>query len=91
MDEAARGLRKLHNEFYNLHSSDIRVTKSRIMMGRICRIHGEKRNAQKILVGKPEGKRLFGRKNDYMKWHFNLNVVNFLIRTVYIYNILLLG
>jgi hypothetical protein len=26
-------------------------------MGRACSMHGEKRNAYRVLVGKPEGKR----------------------------------
>jgi hypothetical protein len=30
-------------------------------MGRAYRTNGEKRNAHRILVGKPEGKRLLGR------------------------------
>jgi hypothetical protein len=30
-------------------------------MGGACRMHGEKRNAYRILVGKPEGKRPLGR------------------------------
>jgi hypothetical protein len=30
-------------------------------MGRACSANGEKRNAYKILVGKPEGKRPLGR------------------------------
>jgi hypothetical protein len=30
-------------------------------MGRICSTHGEKRNAYKILMRKPEGKRPIGR------------------------------
>jgi hypothetical protein len=30
-------------------------------MGLVCCTHGEKRNAHGILVGKPEGKRPFGR------------------------------
>jgi hypothetical protein len=57
--------RKLHNEeLHNLHSSPSVVTmiKSRRMRwaGHVARI-GEKRNAYRILVGKPEGKRPLGR------------------------------
>jgi hypothetical protein len=35
-------------------------------MGRICRINGEKRNAYRLLVGKPEGKRPLGRPR--LRW-----------------------
>jgi hypothetical protein len=31
-------------------------------MGRGCSTHGEKRNAFRMLVGKPEGKRPLGRR-----------------------------
>jgi hypothetical protein len=57
--------RKLHNEeLHNLCSSPsiIRMIKSRRMRwaGHVARI-GEKRNAYRILVGKPERKRPLGR------------------------------
>jgi hypothetical protein len=57
--------RKLHNEeLHNLYSSlrTIRVIKSRRMRwaGHVAQM-GEKRNAYRILVGKPEGKRPLGR------------------------------
>jgi hypothetical protein len=39
-------------------------------MGRTCSIHGEKRNAYRILVRKPEGKRLL-RKPRY-RWVDNI-------------------
>jgi hypothetical protein len=56
---------KLHNvELYNLYSSPniIRMMKSRRMRwtGHVERM-GEKRNAHRTLVGKPEGKRSLGR------------------------------
>jgi hypothetical protein len=59
------GWRKLHNEeLHNLYASPstIRVIKSRRMrwVGHVARI-GEKRNAYRILVGKPVGKRPLGR------------------------------
>jgi hypothetical protein len=64
-DEVTRGWRKLHNE--ELHSSYcppsiIRITKSRRMRwaGHVARI-GEKRNAYRIYVGKPEGRRPLGK------------------------------
>jgi hypothetical protein len=54
--------RKLHNEeLHNLYSSPnrIRMIKSRRM--RWAGHMGEPRNAYRILVGKPEGKRQLGR------------------------------
>jgi hypothetical protein len=64
-DEATGKWRKLHNEeLHNLYSSPniIRMIKSRRMRwaGHIAHM-GEKRNAYRILVGKPEGKRPLGR------------------------------
>jgi hypothetical protein len=64
-DEATGGWRKLHNEeLHNLFSSPniIRTIKSRRMRwaGHVARM-GETRNAYRILVGKPEGKRPQGR------------------------------
>jgi hypothetical protein len=60
-DEVKGDWRKLHNEeFRNLYSSPniIRMIKSRRMRwaGRVARM-GETRNAYRILVGKPEGRR----------------------------------
>jgi hypothetical protein len=60
-----RGLRKLHNEeLRDLYSSPsiIRIIKSRKIRwaGHVARM-GEKRNAYRLLVGKPEEKRLLGR------------------------------
>jgi hypothetical protein len=57
--------KKLHNEeLHNLYSSRsiIRMIKSRRMrwVGHVARM-GEMRNAYRILVGKPEGKRPLGR------------------------------
>jgi hypothetical protein len=66
-DEVIGGWRKLHNEeLYtrNLYSSPsiVRMIKSRRMrwVGHVA-LMGEKRNAYRILVGKPEGKSLLGR------------------------------
>jgi hypothetical protein len=63
--EVVRGRRKLHNEeLHNMYSSPsiIRITKPRRMR---CARHvermREKRNAYRILVGKPEGRRPLGR------------------------------
>jgi hypothetical protein len=60
-DEVTGGWRKLHNEeFHSLYSSPgiTRMIKSSRMRwaGHVARI-GEKRNAYRILVRKPEGKR----------------------------------
>jgi hypothetical protein len=58
-DEVTRGWRKLRNEeLHSLYSSPsiIRMIKSKRMAGHVARM-GEKRNAYRILVGKPEGKR----------------------------------
>jgi hypothetical protein len=64
-DKATGDWRKLHNEdLHNLYSlpNIIRMTKSRRMSwtGHVARM-GKNRNAYRILVGKPEGKRPLGR------------------------------
>jgi hypothetical protein len=64
-DELTAGWRKLHNEdLRDLYSSPsiIRIIKSRRMRwaGHVARM-GEKRNAYRLLMGKPEGKRPLGR------------------------------
>jgi hypothetical protein len=64
-DEVTGDWRKLHNEeLHILYSSPntIRMIKSRRMRwaGHVARM-GETRNAGRILVGKPEGKRPLGR------------------------------
>jgi hypothetical protein len=64
-DEVTGEWRKLHNEeLHNLYSSPdiIRKVKSRRMrwVGHVARM-GEKRKVYKVLVGKPEGRRLLGR------------------------------
>jgi hypothetical protein len=64
-DEVMGGWRKLHNEkLRNLHPSPsiIRIMKSRRMRwaGHVARM-GEERNAYRLLVGKPEGRRPLGR------------------------------
>jgi hypothetical protein len=61
-DGVTGGWRKLHNEeLQNLYSSPniIRIMKSR-RAGHVARM-GEKRNANRLLVGKPEGKIPLGR------------------------------
>jgi len=64
-DEVTAEWRKLHNEELNdLYSSPntVRVIKSRRMRweGHVARM-GERRDVYRVLVGKPEGKRLLGR------------------------------
>jgi hypothetical protein len=64
-DEVMGGWRKLHDEeLHDLYSSPsiIRIIKSRRMrwVGHVAPM-GEKRNAYRLLVGKPEGKRPLGR------------------------------
>jgi hypothetical protein len=68
-NEVTGGLRNLHNEeLHSLYSSPgvIRMRKSRRMRwaGHAARM-GEKRNAFRILVGKPEEKRPLGRPRQY--------------------------
>jgi hypothetical protein len=68
--------RKLHNEeLRDLYSSPsiIRIIKSRRMRwaGHVARIR-EKRNAYRLLVGKPEGKRPLGRPR--RRWVDNIRM-----------------
>jgi hypothetical protein len=70
------GWRKLHNEeLHNLYSSPIiiRMIKSRKMRwaGHVARM-GETRNAYRILVGYPEGKRPLGRPK--RRWIHNIKM-----------------
>jgi hypothetical protein len=75
-DRVTGGWRKLHNEeLHNLYSSPskIRMIKSRRMRwaGHAARM-GEKRNAYRILVGKPDGKRQLGRSR--RRWVDNIKM-----------------
>jgi hypothetical protein len=75
-DEVTGGWRKLHyEELHNLYSSPsiIRMVNSRRMRwaGHVAR-NGEKRNTYRILVGKPEGKRLLGRPR--RRWVDNIKM-----------------
>jgi hypothetical protein len=75
-NEVTGGWRKLCNEeLHNLYwsSSIIRIIKSRrmILAGQVARMR-EKRNAYRILVGKPEGKRPLGRPR--RRWADNIQM-----------------
>jgi hypothetical protein len=75
-DEVTGGWRKLHNdELHNLYSSPsiIRRIKSMRMRwtGHVARM-GEKRNAYRILVEYPEGKRPLGRPR--RRWVGNIKI-----------------
>jgi hypothetical protein len=75
-DEVTGEWRKLHNEeLHDLYSSPsmIRIIKSRRMRwaGHVARM-GERRNAYRLLVGKPEGKRLLGRPT--RRWVDNIRM-----------------
>ena len=66
----------VHNEEHNdLYSSPniIRVIKSRRMrcVGHVARI-GERRGVYRVLVGKPKGKRPFGRPK--LRWEDNIKM-----------------
>jgi hypothetical protein len=75
-DEMTGGLRKLHNEelrdLYSLPSI-LGIIKSPSMRwaGHVARVE-EKRNAYRLLVGKPEGKRPLGRPR--RKWMDNIRM-----------------
>jgi hypothetical protein len=75
-DEVTGSWRKLHNvELRDLYSSPsiIRILKARRLRraGHAARI-GEKRNAYRLLVGKPEGKRPLGRPR--RRWMNNIKM-----------------
>jgi hypothetical protein len=73
-DEVTGEWRKLHNEqLHNLYSSPNRMIKSRRMRlaGHVARTE-DKRNAYRILVGKPEGKRPQGRPRH--RWVDNIKI-----------------
>jgi hypothetical protein len=75
-DKVTGEWRKLHNEeLHDLYSSPtvIKIIKSRRMRwaGHVSRME-EKRNAYRLLVGKPEGKRPLGRPR--RKWMNNISM-----------------
>jgi hypothetical protein len=74
--EVTGGRRKLHSEeLHDLYSSPsiIRIIKSRRMRwaGHVARMR-EKRNAYRLLVEKPEGKRSLGRRRS--RWAANIRM-----------------
>jgi len=74
--KVTREWRKLHNEELNdLYSSPscVRVIKSRRMrwVGHVARM-GERRGVNRVLVGKPEGKRPLGRHR--RRWEDNIKM-----------------
>jgi hypothetical protein len=75
-DEVMGNWRKLHNEeLHNLYSSPniIRMIKSMRMRwaGHVSRM-GEKKNAYRILMGNPEGKRPLGKPRH--RWVDNIKI-----------------
>jgi hypothetical protein len=74
-DEETDGWRKQHNkELCNLYSSPsiIRMNKTRMRWEKHVARMGEKRNANRVLVGKPEGKRPLGRPR--RRWVNNIKM-----------------
>jgi hypothetical protein len=75
-DEVTGGWRKLHNEeLHNLYSSPsiIRMIQSKEdEMGRPYSTYAPKKNAYRILVGKPEGNRPLGRPR--RRWVDNIRM-----------------
>jgi hypothetical protein len=73
-DHVIGGWRKLHNEeLHNLYTSPsiIRIIKSsRVRWARFVALMGEIKNAYRILVGKPEGKRPLG--GPRLRWEDNI-------------------
>jgi hypothetical protein len=53
-------------------TSTLRQVRIRMEIGRVCSTHGEKRNAYRILVGKPAGKRPLGRPRH--RWEDNIRM-----------------
>jgi hypothetical protein len=78
LDEVRGGWRKLHNEeLHDLYSSPsvVMVIKARRIgwVGHVVRM-GEVRGAYNILVGRPEGRRPFGRPRRRWKDNIKMNL-----------------
>jgi hypothetical protein len=78
-DEVTGEWRKLHNEeLHDLYSlpSIIRIIKARRKRwaGHVARM-GEKRNAYRLLVGKPEGRRPLGRPSRRWLYYIRVDLV----------------
>jgi hypothetical protein len=75
-DEVIGRSRKLYNEkLHNLYGSPSRIRNDQVKedeMGRTCSTCGEKRNAYRILVAKPERKRPLGRPRH--RWEDNIRM-----------------
>jgi hypothetical protein len=73
-DEVTGGWRKLLNNFFNLYSSPsiIRIIKSRSTKFSEHVARMRKRNAYRIMVGKPVGKRPIGRPRS--RWEENIKM-----------------
>jgi hypothetical protein len=69
--------RKMHNEDFHYFVSSsclISIMKSRIEWAKHISHMGKKRNAYRILMGKPEGNRLLGRPKH--RWEHNSEIQN---------------
>jgi hypothetical protein len=78
-DKVTGGWRKLHNEeLHDLYSSPsiIRIIKCRRMrwVGHVARM-GEKRNAYRLLVGEPVGRRSLGRTRRRLVDNFRMDLL----------------
>jgi hypothetical protein len=72
-DKVTGELRKLHNEELYSSPNIVRFIKSRRMgwAGHVARM-GERRGVYRVLVGKPEGKRPFGKPRH--RWEDNIKI-----------------
>jgi hypothetical protein len=61
-DEVTGGWRKLHNEEFHYLYSSSSIIRLEDEMGSVCSTNWGEEGAYRILVGKPEGKRLLGRR-----------------------------